>query len=110
MYNSTTQSFCSEFYIVEKSIEVVVTIQQQDERIRIDALLDTKTGDYSTASYIETDVTLQPTYPQTHGSFDRNPEDFRIWVRYELPWTNRDSADAALNQALGFLEERCSSG
>ena len=38
MYNSTTHSFCSEFYTIEKSIEVVVTIKGQEERIRIDAL------------------------------------------------------------------------
>ena len=110
MYDANTHSFCSEFYTIEKSIEVVVTIQGEADRIRIDALRDAKTGDYCTKAYIETHLTLQPTYPQTGGSFDRNPEDVRVWVDYDLPWTNRDSADAALGQALGFLKERCSNG
>ena len=87
-----------------------MTIQGEADRIRIDALRDAKTGDYCTTAYIETHLTLQPTYPQTGGSFDRNPEDVRVWVDYDLPWTNRDSADAALGQALGFLKERCSNG
>ena len=108
MCDKKTHTFCSEFYTVEKSIEVVVTIQGQGTRIRIDSLRDGETGNYSTRAYIAMHLTLQPTYPQTSGSFDSNPRDFRIWVDYDLPWTHRDSADAALGQALGFLGERCS--
>lgn len=108
MYDPNRHSFCSEFYTIAKSIEVVVSIQGKNETIRIEALQDAIRGTYCTASYIKTDVTLQPTYPQTNGSFDRHPEDFRIWVRYDLPWTDRGSADEALEQALGFLRERCS--
>jgi hypothetical protein len=26
-----------------------------------------------------------------------------VWVGYELPWTNRDDAEGALQQALSFL-------
>ena len=54
MYDANTHSFCSEFYTIEKSIEVVVTIQGEADRIRIDALRDAKTGDYCTTAYIET--------------------------------------------------------
>ena len=110
MYDGNTHTFCSEFYTIEKSIEVVVTIQGQDEQIRINALREGETGKFSTRAYIERNLTLQPTFPQTSGSFDSDPEGFRVWVDYDLPWTNRDSADAALGQALGFLRERCSSG
>ena len=54
MYDANTHSFCSEFYTIEKSIEVVVTIQGEADRIRIDALRDATTGDYCTTAYIET--------------------------------------------------------
>ncbi|MEE9250824.1 MAG: hypothetical protein V3U93_06825 [Alphaproteobacteria bacterium] len=108
MFNNARHGFCSEFYTVEKSIEVVVKLRDGDTRIKIDALKDERAGKFSTKEYREELVTLQPTCPQTGGSYDRQPEDFRIWVDYDLPWTNRDTADAALEQALGFLKERCS--
>ncbi len=107
MYNKQQHGFCSEFYILEKTIEVVVRIKGEDERVKIDALKD-EMGKYSTKSYIEEHVTLQPTYPQTHGTFDKAPRDYRIWLDYDLPWTHRNTADDALNQALWFLKERCS--
>lgn len=108
MYDVQKHDFCSEFYTVEKTIEVVVTIGGESERIKIDALRQGGTGEYSTRAYREEHITVQPTYPQSGGSFDRKPQNYRVWVDYDLPWTNRDSADAALNQALGFLQERCS--
>jgi hypothetical protein len=109
MLRPAQYQFCNEFYFVEKSIEVVVTLKATGEphRIRIDALYSPdSTIKYSTSSYIEEDVTVQPTYPQTDGKFDRKPERFRIWTAYDLPWTDRNSADDVLAQALGFLEER----
>ena len=110
MYNPRSHSFCSEFYIVEKTIEVVVSIQGQDKRIRIDALRREPSGDYSTVAYKEDEFTLQPTLPQQNGQFVRNPESHRIWVVYDLPWVHANSADAALLRALSFLKERCSDG
>jgi len=38
MLDQALYDFCSEFYIVEKTVEVIVKINGQDERIRIDAL------------------------------------------------------------------------
>jgi len=109
MFSEELHAFCSEFYVVEKSIEVVVNIGGERRRIRIDALHDERDGHYSTISYVKEDVILQPTYPQTHGSFGRTPEDMHVWVSFDLPWTHLDTADHALRQALGFLRERCSS-
>lgn len=108
MYNPNTHKFCSEFYTIEKSIEVVVTIKGEDERIRIDALRDETTGKFCTISYIQEHFTLQQTYPQDNGVSCRSPEDYRVWVSYDLPWTDGDTADKVLNRALSFLEERCS--
>jgi hypothetical protein len=100
--------FCSEFYTVAMSIEVVVMFKDEPVTIKIDAVKNERTGIYSTNAYQKVSVTLQPTYPKSGDSFDRQPEDFCIWVIFDLPWTNRNSAEEALNQALGFLKERSS--
>jgi len=107
MLNRKSYPFCNEFYTVEKSIEVVVTIQGESCSIRIDALFNLDGSKYSTRAYILEDVTAQPTYPQTNNVFSRKPESMRVWIKYDLPWTDRASADDALAQALGFLGERC---
>ncbi len=100
--------FWSEFYIVEKTIEVVVHIASENRQVRIEALYGPESGTrYSTRSYIKEDVTVQPTYPSSSEGFSRKPESVSVWVSYDLPWTSRDSADDALAQALGFLSERC---
>ena len=109
MINSTNIDFSEEFYVVEKTVEVVVKILGETQAIRIEVLQSLPQGNYSTRAYIQEYVTIQPTYPQTEGSFDHKPVDVRNWVGYSLPWTERKSADDALNQALDFLKERCSS-
>ncbi len=104
MFDPKQHNFCSEFYVVEKSIEVVVEIGGETKRVRIDALKNVRNCHYSTSAYVEENITVQPTYPK-----NRSPKDMSVWGTYDLPWTNQDSADAALQQALGFLSERCSS-
>lgn len=106
MFNSSKHGFCSEFYTVEKTIEVVVSISGQDQRVRIDALYDHVSGNYCTKAYIEENLTVQPTFPQSNGAYGRAPQDYQLWVGYDLPWTHRSTADDALDQALSFLEER----
>ena len=101
-------AFCSAFYTVEKSIEVVVPIGGEERRIRIDALRNAPDGRFSTKAYIEEDITVQPSYPQTGDSFGRKPEHIRVWISYDLPWTNQDSAEGALQQALGGLRPNSS--
>jgi hypothetical protein len=96
----------SEIYVIENSIEVAVTINGQDERIRIDAL--NQGGSYSTRSYIEKHLVVQPAYPQGKCGTLPQTEVVTQWVPYDLPWTNRNSSDDALRQALSFLDERCS--
>ena len=112
MINSSNIDFCKEFYVVEKVVEVVVQISGEPQTIRIEAIRSLPQGKYSTRAHIQENVTVQPTYPQTGSKFDHKLKDVCIWVNYDLPWTNRDGADGAdgaLNQALGFLKERCSS-
>ena len=103
LYNAEFHGFCSEFYTVEKSIEVVADQSGRSLTVRINALRDEKTGDYSTRAYIQKDVVLKP-------AFDDDVQDIHstVWVAWiEFPWTCRDSADGALGQALSFLRERC---
>jgi hypothetical protein len=109
MLDKKHYDFCSEFYVVEKSIAVVVKIGDEDQQVRIDALYGPdSTTVYSTHAYIKEDIMIQPTYPQTEGEFDRDPESVRVWIDYDLPWTAAGSADEALAQALEFLRARCS--
>jgi hypothetical protein len=98
---------CSEIYIIEETVEVVVEIAGEMQTIRIEALRDLRSGRVCTRAFRQENVTLQPTYPKTGGKYDRKPEEFEIWVDYDLPWTDREEADQALTQALGFLGERC---
>jgi hypothetical protein len=108
MYDKAIHDFCSEFYSVEKTVEVVVNRNGQTSTVRLEALRDEENGHYCTRAYIEEAVTLQPTYPQSMGKFERKSEDFRIMVPFpDFPWVNSDTAESALRQSLGFLKERC---
>lgn len=108
MLDRQRYDFASEFYVIEKTIEVVVNINGQNETIKIEALHDFDDDAYKTRAFILENVTLQPTYPQVGGEFSNGLTDFQVYVSYELPWTHRPTADEALQQALGFLKERTS--
>jgi len=107
MIDQDAYSFADEFYVVDKTIEIVVRIADEPTTIRIEALCHPPSGKYHTRAYVQGFYSIQPTYPQTGGKFDRKPEDKDLWVAYNLPWTKSDSADAAITQAIGFLRERC---
>jgi hypothetical protein len=104
MLNPKDYSFCNEFYIVEKSVEVVVTLGGEARRVRIDALRD-HAGKYSTHSYIKDEIKAHLTYRREHD--EDGQKSVGLWLDYDLPWTDRSSADEALSQALHFLSERC---
>ena len=100
---------CKKFYVIEKTVEAAVDIAGEPEIIRIEALQSLPDRMYSARSFKQMPVTIQPTYPQTHGKFDHKPQDVRIWVDFDLPSANGQNADDVLNLALSFLRERCSS-
>ena len=88
--------FCSEFYIVEKTIHVVARIAGDDRQIRIEALhAPYSPSAYSTRSYINERIASAA------------GEQRGTWVDYDLPWTSGNSADDVLAKALSFLGERC---
>jgi hypothetical protein len=101
MIDAANYGFCQQFYTVEKSVEVIVSLGGEQRCVRIEALRG-RDGSYSTKAYIKEELIVQPAFPQTSEKLQPS-----VWIGYSLPWTNRDSADGALHQALKFLEERC---
>ena len=76
----------------------------EDTQFRIEALQDLRAGNFQTKVYYQEHFRLQPSLPIINGNFTKNPTDFRVWVPFpNAPWTNRDTADEAITQALGFL-------
>lgn len=106
MLDQANYNFCSEFYEVERAVEVVVEIAGEPRTIRIEA--HRQGNSYCTRALVERDITVQPTYPQEHGEFVRKQESITVWATYDLPWTHGDTAEEAITQALRFLSERCS--
>ncbi len=93
----------AEAYTVEKVVEVVWEHgDERTDRYRIEALHHHETGKYSATAYREMTVRLQPS-----ELFDEdepvNPTTGRIWVNVQVPWTQRDTADAAIEQCLSLL-------
>jgi len=95
---------CSEFYIVEKAIIVVTEIAGVDRQLRIEALRRPgHSPEYSTRGYIEESFVLQQS-DIAGGKYAHKPQRTRVWVEYDLPWTARDSADEAIEQALSLMQ------
>ena len=94
--------FCHEFYVVEKSIEVVVTIKGDSRCVRIDALHDLKQDHYCTRVYIEKSVFLVSAYPADEEAEHREP--VQIWTEWiDFPWAAGKSADEVLSTALAVF-------
>lgn len=103
MINETSINSCNEFYVIEKTIEVIVGSAEKSKTIRIEALLSLPQREYSTHVYIKEHVTVQPTFPRTGEGFDRKPANMQVWINYDLPWTNGETADEVINKTLAFL-------
>ncbi|MBU0520119.1 hypothetical protein KJ564_14425 [bacterium] len=100
--------FACEFYTVEKVVQTVVLLNNgETETIRLEARFRHDTEKYDIASYKKEYFTVQPTFPQTNGKYDREQEDAETWVKYELPSVTENSADKAIERALNWLKDRC---
>ena len=94
----TAKEFCSEFYSVEKVIEVWPTSQSAPAVIRLEALV----GHHGDVPTYEVRAYVQWEPPRTS---DRMIGD--AWVAYDIPAIlTADSVEKALRQALSFLWER----
>lgn len=95
--------FLSEFYRVEKIVEGVFTGAKHDEatEFRIEALLNVRSGKYLTRAY--TRVSLPITAPG-----ETIPDTHFIWASYNgFPWTDGDSADDVIHDAMNFIRQWC---
>ena len=91
------KSFCSEFYTLEKTVEVVVKFKGKPEsdfvRIQVWNIpegIGTTVAGYKATSQIRRTMGNGSTY-----------------IEYSLPWVHASSVDSALSEALSFLGERC---
>ncbi|MGY3575298.1 hypothetical protein [Bradyrhizobium sp. USDA 4504] len=96
--------YASEFYIIERTVELVAN----KNTYRIEVIKSVAGAEhYSTRVYQREDYVLQPAYPWSSANgYERKPETVEMWKSIDVGWTQRDTADGALNQALGFLGER----
>jgi hypothetical protein len=93
--------FCSEFYAIENSVEVVVSMKGTDRRVRIDVLHDLKQGGYRASVYMLRDVTWKVPQPAPLATA-------QIWTAWiDFPSVQGKTAEEALSRALSFLGERC---
>ena len=89
----------SEAYEVVKT--AIVVMDERTYRIEVLKSYWNPNDPFNTRAWVDEDLTVQPTYPE-----GAKRQEMTVWVDYDLPWTSRKDADAALAQALGFLAER----
>ncbi|HEY7298989.1 MAG TPA: hypothetical protein VH684_13865 [Xanthobacteraceae bacterium] len=103
MLNPSNVDFCSEYHVFEKAIEVMSKIGGVDRRFRIEALHAPESViPYSARCYVR--INLDTTVEAEAGK----NETVSVWAHYHLPGTAGESADEAIERALGYLRERSS--
>jgi hypothetical protein len=101
MLNPSNVDFCSDYQVFEKAIEVTSKIGGVDRRFRIEALHAPESViPYTTRCYIRVDL-------HAAGELGKK-ETISVWAQYDLPKTGSESADTAIEHALGYLRERSS--
>jgi len=98
-----TSSFkrVSQFEEVEKVVHFNLKEGTRMTRYRVEAVRHAD-GKYSTIGQRELEVIVQPAEVADSKQLPAQHE--TIWVDAHLPWTHRDSADAAIAQLLSLLE------
>ena len=106
MLDPSLFDFCSEYYVVVKVIEVIAKMEGVEKHFRIEALHGPESViPYSTRCY--TNIRVAISTPLGSGNeLDLRPDIVSMWAHYDLPPAAGDSADAAIERALGFLRER----
>src|SRR5690242_11132095 len=84
-----------------EEVEKVVYLTRLGHRHRVEAVHSGR-GKYRTIVYRELDVIVQPS--EIKDGERLSPEHHTIWVRESAPWTDRQSADAAIAQLLSLWE------
>lgn len=90
---------CSEIYSVGKSVEVVVKLQGEDVRLRLETLKNELGTGYTVRSYREEVIAFQ-------GEFTGRWTVVNVWRKYEMPAVTAEYEENALRQALELVRER----
>jgi hypothetical protein len=97
---------CTEFYVVEKSVEVHLRRGTVPVTYRVEALRDLKTSAarcYNAKAYREISIFAEFEYYGPNGGKERESRGEIIWVQHPIQDVLMDTADAAITQAIGFL-------
>ena len=100
------------FTEVDEIVSVVEVVLRGSRRVRIEVHKDYSNSNTPyTVHYFESDsMNLQPSYPSSEGGgqpriFERRTEDIGVWKPADYPWVAEQTAENALNRALGWIQE-----
>lgn len=106
IYDPEVHQFCSEFYTVEHTIDVVANYRGGAEHFRLEAVRKS-TGDYRVRAYMEQNIVIEQ-LGNRNDSIELGKTQAKVWVDFELPpILSAKTAEQALGQSLGWLRERC---
>jgi hypothetical protein len=98
-----THGVFSAAYELERTVHVVADDARR-YRIELLKIVGDAANPYSARCYAEEDLTVQPTFPQAHRTFQREPTSFNVCVHErELRPIEEATCDAALDRALTAL-------
>jgi hypothetical protein len=97
----------NEAYEVVRTVEVVGR-NRKTYRIEVLKSYPSSATPFQVRYLTKDEVTVQPTYPQRDGKFEREPESITVWHRSSEPWVVAQTAEDALKQALDFLAKPAS--
>jgi hypothetical protein len=97
-----------EFYVVGRVVEVMAPLRgfHGTSLLRLEVLRAAQESGYEVAVYRQATVPALPPI-QTAAEAPLPPQEVRVWVVYDLIASDRPTPEAALEQALGFLQMRC---
>ena len=88
-------------------VRTVILVGNDAETYRIEVLkdyLNSQVG-YTTRTYQERTIKADPAYPKPEFDWAVGSQ-VAVWDHIAMPWTARNTADSALQQAISFLAER----
>ena len=103
------KSIFTEVYDIVSVVEVVLR-GSKNVRIEIHKDYSNPNTPYKARYYGREAVNLQPSYPSSEGGgqprrFEKPTEDIDVWKPADYPWVVADTAENALTQALGWIQE-----
>ena len=101
------------FTEVDEIVSVVEVVLRGSRRLRLEVHKDYSNSNTPyTVHYFESEsMNVQPSYPSSEGggqprSFKKPTEDISVWKSVDYPWVAEQTAENALNRALGWIQER----